>query len=92
MNLAQPPSQNKGRGEKKKKKKKTKNIWVAIDRRHRADGSRSVGTSADDDAAPGGHRERANDAWDRIHMRRKYSNSDNSDSNENNGTDNNNSI
>lgn len=24
--------------------------------------------------APGGHREGANDAWDRIHMRRKYSN------------------
>lgn len=39
---------------------------------------------------PGGRVERANDAWDRIHMRRKYSNSDNSDSNENNSTDNNN--
>lgn len=49
-------------------------------------------TAADDDAAPGGHREQANDAWDRIHMRRKYSNSDNSASNENNSTDNNNSI
>lgn len=85
MNLTQPPSQNKGW-------KKKKNIWLAIDRRHRAVGSRSVGTSADDDAAPGGHREQANDAWDRIHMMRKYSNSDNSDSNENNSTDNNNSV
>lgn len=72
--------------------KRAKNIWLAIDRRQRADGSSCVGTSADDDAAPGGHRERANDAWDRIHMRRKCSNSDNSDSNENNSTDNNNSM
>lgn len=71
---------------------KKKNIWLYIGRRRRADGCSGVGTSADDDAAPRGHRERANDAWDRIHMRRKYSNSDNSDSNENNSTDNNNSV
>lgn len=63
-----------------------------IGRRRRADGCSGVGTSADDDAAPGGRGERANDAWDRIHMRRNYSNSDNSDSNENNSTDNNNCV